>query len=544
MFNRRWFFVYILVFAFLVRLAGIGYGLPLWLIDDEPPFTLAALKMIQLKTLLPASHLEEFRTVLYYPPYLSYLYLLPFSLLLGIKYLFFSGGREQFIYYLTSDLSGFFLIARFLNVLMGVSSAALLYKAVKNVFKSEFAGLLSAFFLSTSLFHILMSANGRHWLPVSFFTVLVLWLLNLNWDFRKRYFAAVLAVGVGMGVSPINALLLALIGYWYLFYERRSLLDLRKEKYFYASLIIFILLAILPGVLYPQSFGFRADLTLGETKSILGVIASPFLFLKPVALSEPILAFLAVLGLLFSGFYMRNLFWPVALFLYTYSAVFYLFFRYEHRFALPLFPILAIMAAYGVGEVYKRVNSRIFTILLILILTMPAVFSLRLSYLLYKNDSRNHLIEWVKSNIPSSSKILVYARLTRLPATPEAIKEQRTIDPASLRKVDLAEENLFKKPSFHALNLYTIENEEFYANLENYSQENQYQYLLTSLTDFEKSPVHFNHIQNIASRGALSESFGEFQENYAPHIGQLTENPIGLFKLKTFGPPMAIYKIY
>src|SRR3989344_9607429 len=117
MFKLKWLLIYILAFAFLVRVAGISYGLPLWLIDDEPPFTLAALKMIQLKTLLPASHLEEFRTVLYYPPYLSYFYLLPFSILLGIKYLFFSGAHDQFIYYLTSDLSQFFLIARFLNVL-------------------------------------------------------------------------------------------------------------------------------------------------------------------------------------------------------------------------------------------------------------------------------------------------------------------------------------------------------------------------------------------------------------------------------------------
>ena len=97
--------------AFLLRIAGINYGLPLWLIDDEPPFTLAALKMIQLKTLLPVFHLDEFKTVLYYPPYLSYFYLLPFSVLLGIKYLFIGGAISQFINYVVLDLSQFFVIA-------------------------------------------------------------------------------------------------------------------------------------------------------------------------------------------------------------------------------------------------------------------------------------------------------------------------------------------------------------------------------------------------------------------------------------------------
>ncbi len=416
-------------------------------------------------------------------------------------------------------------------------------KIAKNIFKSEWVGLLATFLLSSSLFHILMSANGRHWLPVSFFTILVLWLLNLDWEFQKRYLAAVLAVGVGMGVSPINVLLVALIGYWYFFYEQRTLPDLLKEKYFYLSLAVLALLAILPGILYPQSFGFRNDVTSQEAKSISGIIMSPFLFLKPVALSEPVLAFFAVLGLLFSFFYRRNLFWPISLFLYTYSAIFYLFFRYEHRFTLPLFPLIAIMAAYGGGEVYKRINNRFLLIILMIVLIIPAVFSVRLSYLLYQNDSRIHLIEWVESNFLPDSKILVYARLMRLPATPEAIKEQRTIDIGSLRRVDLAEENLPKQLSFHALNLYTIQNEKFYSNLKNYSNEHQYQYVLTSLIDFEKNPGHFSMVQNIASRGVLLKSFGEFQENYSPYIGQLFGNPLVLFKLKEFGPPVAIYKL-
>ncbi|MDO8430307.1 MAG: glycosyltransferase family 39 protein [bacterium] len=541
-FQPKLILLYILVFAFLVRVVGISYGLPLWLIDDEPPFTLAALKMIQLKTLLPVFHLEEFRTVLYYPPYLSYLYLLPFSILLGIKYLFFSGGRDQFIYYLTSDLSQFFLIARFLNVVLGVFSVAMLYKVAKNIFKSEFVGLLSAFFLSTSLFHILMSANGRHWLPVSFFIILVLWLLNLDWEFRKRYFAAILAVGIGMGVSMINILLLLLIACWYVFYERRRLSDLIKEKYFYFGILLFILLAILPGILYPQSFGFRGDVTFKEGKSILGIAASPFLFLKPAALSEPILIIFAVLGLMFSFFYLKNFFWPVFIFLYAYSGIFYLFFRYEHRFTLPLFPLLAIMSAYGFTEVYKRISGRFPSFFLMLILALPLIFSLRLSYLMYQNDSRNHLINWIKDNIPTNSKILVYARLARLPATPEAVKEQRAIDSGSLRKVDLAEESLPKQLSFHALNLYDVNNQEFYNNIEQYIHDHQYNYLFIGGINIQES-AYLEQLQKIADTGILLKSFGRFQEDYSPSIGQLFGNPFYLFQLKEFGPPIAIYKL-
>src|SRR3989344_2645647 len=53
---KKWLLA-ILVFVFLARIVGVSYGLPLWLVDDETPFTLAALKMLQLKTLIPALQL-------------------------------------------------------------------------------------------------------------------------------------------------------------------------------------------------------------------------------------------------------------------------------------------------------------------------------------------------------------------------------------------------------------------------------------------------------------------------------------------------------
>src|SRR3989344_4381755 len=118
----------ILVFAFAVRVAGVGYGLPLWLISDEPPFTLGALKMIELKTLIPKFHLGEFSSVLYYPPYISYFLLPVFSGILALKYLSFDGGRLSFINYIGADLSDYFLATRFLNILLAVFSIYLIYR--------------------------------------------------------------------------------------------------------------------------------------------------------------------------------------------------------------------------------------------------------------------------------------------------------------------------------------------------------------------------------------------------------------------------------
>jgi hypothetical protein len=256
------------------------------------------------------------------------------------------------------------------------------------------------------------------------------------------------------------------------------------------------------------------------------------------------LTIFALAGFLFSFFRNRRLFWPAFLFLYAYSAVFYLFFRYEHRFTLPLFPLLVLMAAYGFYEIYKRISIKVLSFVLIAMLTAPLVFSLRLGQLLYQNDSRVNLRNWVLQNLPTRSRILVYARLTRLPSDKEAIQEQEFLDSKSLRKVDLAEANLKGRSGkfFHALNLYDVNNPAFYENLEQYVRDNRYQYLFVGGTDVREAE-RLEQFQNIADKALLLKAFGAFQETYSPSIGQLAHNPLDLFRLKAFGPPVALYKL-
>src|SRR3989344_6447270 len=105
----------IVFFAFILRVVGISYGLPLWLIDDEPPFVLSAIKMIQLRTLIPAFHQADFVNLLYYPPYLAYLYIVPFVVLLGFQYAAHYALGNLFIPFVVSDLSVFFIMARLIT---------------------------------------------------------------------------------------------------------------------------------------------------------------------------------------------------------------------------------------------------------------------------------------------------------------------------------------------------------------------------------------------------------------------------------------------
>jgi hypothetical protein len=538
----------ILIFAVAVRIAGVGYGLPLWLIDDEPAFALAALKMIQLKTVFPAAHFEEFKSVLYYPPYLSYFYLPFFAVLLGIKYLFYAG--TQFADYLGADLSGFFIIVRVLHVILASVSIWLVYRTGKTIFKDAMAGLGAAFLLATSLLHIALSPNGRHWLPVSFIMALGLFILTReNWSYRRRYFLTVFVAGLGMGVSVMSGFLGLLMVLHYLFIERRGIAALFKDWFSYAILLLFGFLAWLPKWLYPGSYGFGVDVTAGEAKALLGAILAPFLFLKPILISEPALMILALFGLLAAFRYARSWFWVSILFAGFYSLAFYQFFRFEHRFVLGLFPLLAILAGGGFAAIFKYLNIEKFEytryLLLVIVIVFQVLVSARLGYLMYRGDSRELAREWAEANIPAGEKIIVNARLTRVAALPAATEEQKNIQENSLRRADVSEAALGGSPfykSFHALNLFTVTDGDFYEDFEDYIKGNKYQYLILSLEDFQKNEARQARWRKLADNGQELAVFGASDKVYSLTGGYFGGVP-GLFRISQFGPPVGIYKL-
>ncbi len=528
----------VLVLAFVLRLAGIAYGLPLWLIDDEPPFILGALKMMELKTLLPNSHFEEFKTVLYYPPYLSYLYLLPFSLLVGIKYLFFSGSTELFTSYLLADLSGFFIIARFFSIFAGVFSIYFTYATARNLFRNKKPAVFSAILASTSLIHISLSIVSRHWIWVFLFTSLVLFFLSQqNWSFKKKYFLAFLSAGIGIGFAVINVILTGLILSWYLLYEKNSTFKLIKEKYFYLLSAIFIFLASLPYLLYKGSLGFTADVTTKVSKNISGAIFSPFNFAYTIFQSEFILIIFAAFGFYFVFRNKRNIFWAFGIYIYTVSTVFYIIFRFEPRFFMALLPYYLILAGYGLCELQNKIKNKYLSEALLIFLIVPMIFSFRLSALAFKNDTRVLLRNWAQKNLPQKTKILVNARLTRFPTTKEAVSEQQKIDPTSVRKIDKAEAEL-NYSNLHSLNIFDANNKLFFENIDKYIKENKYEYAAIS-----PGYRHSEFFENVLKKGILLKSFSGGKSEMSIAESQFFKNPFELFKIKELGPEIKLYKI-
>lgn len=547
----KYWLIGILFLALLLRLPGLWYGLPMWLIEDEPAFVTSALKMIELKNPIPAMNYDEFKGLLYYQPLLPLFYILPFGALLAGKLALFSGNFQEFIFYLKADLSDFFILARIIALAFSTATIWLTYTIGKNIFNNERVGLFSALFLSLSLLHINFSPVGKEWMPTMAMILAALYMLSKNnWAARKRYLTAGLLAGLAFGFSNAGGFAMPLILFWYLFMEKHSILSALKEKYLYQVLLIFLAIAAATTAIAPFDFFIAGgERTISEAKSLAGWVGSFYVYLWPIATSEPILSLFALAGLTLAFKKRKEYFYFISVFVLSYVSVFYLIFYHQHRYLLPIFPLLAISAGYGLSETINyllaksKAGAYAMAVIAIIGLLIPAIKFVQITY---NNDARIIAKNWIEENLPENAKIITYAELTRLNSKKEAIEEQESIDPSSLRQIDYAEKHFGANPkakkSFHALNLYSIGNKEFFMDLENYIKENDYQYLLISLEKGQNLD-YLEYFGGIRAGSDLVTSFGD-EENKPNHlsIGEMGSLK-NLLRIKNVGPTIGVYRL-
>lgn len=531
----------ILVLATLLRIGGLWYGLPLFLVADEPAFPLSALKMLELRTLIPSLSPEAFAPILYYPPYLSYLYLPFFALTIGISYLFYSDVDVLFIPHLLADLTPFFLIARVWSVAAGVATVYLAYRLSQSLFASKRAALVTALLVATSLAHIALSSVARHWAPVTLVFLLVLCVLTYPGTVSyRRYGYALILIGAAAGISIVCLVFILPVALHFLLLSGLSLRRALTNRFLWVSTMVSACLAVLPSFLYAKSTGFVTDLTLSDEKSLFGLLLSPFsagIFIFP---AEPVLVLGTLAGLV--------LFWRsaprVSLFLgltiSLYVMIFYVFFRFETRFFLPLIPLFALLGGYATRYLPA---SRIGAVVLGVVLLFPLSSAAALSVLAFTGDTRSLARNYMLETTTKDDRILVYANLTRVSTTRAAVDELRAIAPSALRKVDEAEAELDKRTLPHALNLYAISNDDFFTALATYAKEHKYQYLVFDPAYAMSNPIRMKAFSALTASSTIVASW-KGMDPTTSFGGSSFEDPFWrLFSGANFGPDLVIYRL-
>ncbi|OGF74595.1 hypothetical protein A3J56_02245 [Candidatus Giovannonibacteria bacterium RIFCSPHIGHO2_02_FULL_46_20] len=537
----------IIVFAFFMRIVGIGYGLPLWLVSDEPPFVAAALKIFEAKNPILAMNSSAFEPIIYFPPYFAYILLFPFTLLLGAQYLFFNGTLQDFVQYIAADPSRFFIVSRLINVLAGVATVYLVYKIAKNVFQNTRSALFSAFFLASSILHINLSSVGRDWvLATLLFTIIVFFVTHPVFSFKKRYCMGSVISGIAFGVNLAGGFPMLFMFFWYLFAEKHSVIEALKEKILYCSLFIFLFLAGASIALYPFGFHLASDSSILGPKTLVGFILSPFVFFRPVLISEPILTFFVMVGLIASFRTARTFFYSVLIFLVSYAAIYYGIFYYAHRFTIYAFPLFSLLAGYGASMLTRHLSKSSAYMIISAVVVLLSAMAFRLDWLVLQNDSRAQAREWAENNLPQNAYVIVYGRLMRLSSTQSAIEEQRAIDQQSLRSIDRAEQYFKKNPrakkSFHALNIHGI-NEKFFETIAQYAKDNNYSYVIFAESENMEDQFELARLRALAKNSKLLVAFGSPQQHTAIDES-FFGTPLEVIRLPSLGPAVFIYELY
>ncbi len=558
--NPEKFLLLILIVAFLVRWPGISYGLPFRINGDEGSAVYGALKMMELKTIIPALHAEEFKEVLSYSPYLSYLYLPFFSFLILLEFLrfFFLGGGFyniiEFKNFVMSDAPRFFALARLLNVLLALIILYLVYRTSKNIFKNKYPALLSSVFLAFSVLFINVSYFVRHWIPAALlFTAIMYVLSHSEYSSKKKYILSLFLAGLGVGFNYLAGISIFFIFLWFIFYDKLSLKEYLKERWFCGAIILFLSLSFLAIILYPNTVGFEVN-TVGKYLSPSSFFEFYKFYFMEMLKTEPGFLFFIITGFVFSFLNKRGYFFTTALFCVFYvSFISFAFHILIGRYIIILYPLFAIMAGYGFYEISKKIFLK-FNFFAVYILTFVVFFpilltAVKLDYLLLRNDTRAQVLKWLNTSISSDVKIATLAPFMRVPPLKSAIEEQRIIDAASLRKVDFAElalnERFLIGSRYHSLNLYTVNNREFFKNMALYLKTNNYSYLIFN-EEFAATKNILGSVDGLAENVLVFKGFGNVND-FTNIINDATLDYGGglknIIELKNNGPDIYVVKI-
>ncbi len=551
----------VLAASALLRLAGVGYGLPLFLVSDEEILIGGALRMAETRSLVP-SLTPVLAETLYYPTALPYIYLALFVPLVAAQWLALGFPDLGLLgLYLVHNLDGVWIAARLVSVILGSATVWLVYDLGKRISGSQVAGIAAAALMGVEFQHVLLSSLARHW-PATVFTIwLTVWFAWRIYErpTTNRYLGAAIAAGIGYGVSYVGALGLAAVA---LAHVLRFGTRLFNRWFAYLILVVAALVALFSLLHWPAIVRLTAGgvLPLAESKSLAGYLDAAYFFLIVVWYSSPVQLCLGGLGLLI----LARSRWPLAaigaLAPILYIAFVYQFMPIEDRYILPVVPVLAIAGGYAVDRLLQTGRDRqwarsLTAAVVFLVLAYPAATAVQLAHLLAKSDTRELARDWIHAHLAPSTRIAYNITGLYLVSTQKSLAERQRLDPGSLRSRDRAllqygdssdiRPKLGLEPAFHTMQIDQLDPElQEEEGLWRYLRENGFtHYAVQVLTEARSPPL----LERARREGELVASFRSLDSEMNPINLRRTvviQYPsYWFFTMRSFGPVVEIYRL-
>lgn len=400
----------ILILGGIVRLWGIGFGLPHTSVrPDENTIIKIALKFGS-GDLNP--HFYSYPSLYMYMLFFLYVFYFLFGRVCGIF-----SSISDFIVVGISNPTAFFLIDRIFSAIMGTATIYVVYLICKRLFDKNTA-LASATLLSLAYLHVRDSHFGVTDITMTLFVMLAIYLtINcLENDKKTAYATAGFVGGLATSIKYNGALLIIPLLLVYLINKRMKISGILYDGRFYICCFSFLFAFLLgsPFILldsksFIAGFLFEANhLNVGHGGMILGkgwVYHS--IFSLPLGLGFIQFIF-GILGIITCFLFDKR----KAMVLFIFPLLYYFFIGKGNtvflRYMLPLIPFLCIGAAYFViylGKIGLK-RYKLYLPIILFALLIPSIHNIiSFDALISKRDNRLIAADWINENINAGSSI-------------------------------------------------------------------------------------------------------------------------------------------
>jgi hypothetical protein len=410
--------------AFVLRIWGIGFGLPYVYHVDEHYYVNTALKLG--------------KGVIHNPPYapagLSNILALEYGGYYAVEYL--SGNissPQEFEAAFRRDPSAFYLLARLTSALFGTLTCLVLYVLGESTV-GAWTGLVAASLLAASFLHVRDSHYAVPDAALTFFITLSIALAVVSLHTNKRRFLYLAALAGGLATAmkwtalPVG-LALAWASLWAGSVNTRGAM---RRLFSRTAIVVFALFALGFAVGSPQvltnpalyinealglaAAGRAGGFIIWEVDTLPGWLFYGKALLIGVGSS---LLILGVAGMLRRLLRSMQTFDKVSILLVLFPLTYYLLMgstrNYFSRYALPLIPFVVLFAAemiatgvtWALVRGQRRLGGALGVALVVGALAEPLANTIRHDVLLTREDTRTLAKQWIETNLPAGSRVAV-----------------------------------------------------------------------------------------------------------------------------------------
>ncbi|MCL4262552.1 MAG: glycosyltransferase family 39 protein [Anaerolineae bacterium] len=431
----------VLVTAVIVRIYGLGFGLPYAYHVDEPRYLYAAVGMLQERTLNPGW---------FHQPTL-YTYMVAFVLAVYYAWGVVAGQfhsmadlfRPPYHFDGLVSLPAEFLLARLLTVILSVLTIWLVYKMCREWF-GQTGAILAAAFLALSIFHVTSSHFIATDAPVALFIMAALYFCArlAQKGHVLDYLLVGLFVGLAVGTKYSAYVLVIPVALAHLLAWKRGVVRLFNPALLLmgGTAVVVFFFSTPYSVFNNNQFvtDLRYEWEHNKIKGHIGAEGdSGRWFLNQLLTgSDRWLTIMAICGFVWATWKRE---WPVVL---VGSFVLFYFLSmasnlvHFERFLVPMIPPLAVGAGYFFAVLAEKTPVRYKPLLImlgVLLLLEPAVRVVQFDQRLVQTDVRTTARQWITENLPPGTRV---ARELFAPDLEDTQLVMQRVDPLNLHPAE------------------------------------------------------------------------------------------------------------